>query len=255
MGQVPAPELQALRGLPHVGDVRGRACSPGLKFVADLETRAPFPRSLGFAERFTAAALEEGLPGLAQCGQATAPTAIWRCWRRLSSSPRKIRELVARLAGAVERTRQNLRKGNRDGMTATASPEDHIHFGIGRPRRLPPAVRHAPGSGAGRRRPNAIPAHRGRRWSRVPTRWWTALPSTLLWCWAPSPAPPGAGDEAARARRRPSAAGSAALAGAGRHHAAAARLVRERSTSWRQHGARGRQGRLEAMGAGEKSPT
>lgn len=54
-------KLQRLRDLPAVGDVRGRGLLAGVEFVADKETRAPFPRPAKFAERFTAAAQEAGL--------------------------------------------------------------------------------------------------------------------------------------------------------------------------------------------------
>jgi adenosylmethionine-8-amino-7-oxononanoate aminotransferase len=53
--------LDALRDLPCVGDVRGRGLLAGIEFVADPATRAPFPRTVRFAETFTAAALEAGL--------------------------------------------------------------------------------------------------------------------------------------------------------------------------------------------------
>ena len=61
MGPVLHRELQQLRTLPHVGDVRGRGLLAGVEFVADPLTRAPFARSEGFVEAFTAAALSEGL--------------------------------------------------------------------------------------------------------------------------------------------------------------------------------------------------
>jgi len=53
--------LQALRDLPGVGDVRGRGLLAGVEFVADTVTRAPFPRSLKFAERFVRNAQQAGL--------------------------------------------------------------------------------------------------------------------------------------------------------------------------------------------------
>lgn len=53
--------LAALRDLPFVGDVRGRGLLAGIEFVADQDTRAPFPRSVRFAETFAAAALDAGL--------------------------------------------------------------------------------------------------------------------------------------------------------------------------------------------------
>jgi len=54
-------KLQALRDLPGVGDVRGKGLLAGVEFVADTTTRAPFPRSLRFAERFVRTAQDEGL--------------------------------------------------------------------------------------------------------------------------------------------------------------------------------------------------
>jgi adenosylmethionine-8-amino-7-oxononanoate aminotransferase len=61
MGRLLHRRLQALRALPFVGDVRGRGLLAGVEFVADGTTREPLPRSVRFAERFTEAALEEGL--------------------------------------------------------------------------------------------------------------------------------------------------------------------------------------------------
>ncbi len=61
MGRVMHRKLEALRGLSHVGDVRGRGLLAGIEFVADVESRAPFPRERRFAERFTAAAERAGL--------------------------------------------------------------------------------------------------------------------------------------------------------------------------------------------------
>ena len=62
--------LESLRELPAVGDVRGRGLLAGIEFVADRATRAPFPRSARFAERFAAAALEAGLVVWPNVGQA-----------------------------------------------------------------------------------------------------------------------------------------------------------------------------------------
>jgi adenosylmethionine-8-amino-7-oxononanoate aminotransferase len=62
--------LGALRDLPGVGDVRGRGLLAGVEFVADPVTRAPFPRSARFAEKFVAAALDEGLVVWPNVGQA-----------------------------------------------------------------------------------------------------------------------------------------------------------------------------------------
>lgn len=61
MGAILHQRLGRLRGLPHVGDVRGRGLLAGIEFVADPDTRTPFPRAERFTERFQAAAERQGL--------------------------------------------------------------------------------------------------------------------------------------------------------------------------------------------------
>jgi adenosylmethionine-8-amino-7-oxononanoate aminotransferase len=61
MGELLHRKLDAVRGLPLVGDVRGRGLLAGIEFVEDRDSRAPFPREKRFAERFTAAAERAGL--------------------------------------------------------------------------------------------------------------------------------------------------------------------------------------------------
>jgi adenosylmethionine-8-amino-7-oxononanoate aminotransferase len=71
-GMAPAfhAALEPLRDLPHVGDVRGRGLLAGIEFVADKASRAPFARSVRFAERFADAALDAGLVVWPNAGQA-----------------------------------------------------------------------------------------------------------------------------------------------------------------------------------------
>ncbi|NOT09186.1 MAG: aspartate aminotransferase family protein [Gemmatimonadales bacterium] len=61
VGRVLQSRMRSLLDHPLVGDVRGRGMLCGVEFVADRTTRAPFPRAARFAERFIAAAEEEGL--------------------------------------------------------------------------------------------------------------------------------------------------------------------------------------------------
>jgi adenosylmethionine-8-amino-7-oxononanoate aminotransferase len=61
MGRVLHQRLEALHELPLVGDVRGRGLLAGIEFVADKQSRAPFPRTQRLVERFTSAAEAAGL--------------------------------------------------------------------------------------------------------------------------------------------------------------------------------------------------
>lgn len=53
--------LQPLTQDHRVGDIRGRGLLAGVEFVADRETRTPFPRRMRFGERLTDAARDAGL--------------------------------------------------------------------------------------------------------------------------------------------------------------------------------------------------
>ncbi|HEV8150670.1 MAG TPA: aminotransferase class III-fold pyridoxal phosphate-dependent enzyme [Gemmatimonadales bacterium] len=70
LGAVLQEKLQALRGLPYVGDVRGRGLLAAIEFVEDPESRVPFLREQRFAERFTASAERAGLMVWPNTGQA-----------------------------------------------------------------------------------------------------------------------------------------------------------------------------------------
>ena len=61
IGEVLGEQLNELREYPVVGDVRGKGLMWAVEFVKDRKTKAPFERSVKFAERFTDAAFQNGL--------------------------------------------------------------------------------------------------------------------------------------------------------------------------------------------------
>jgi adenosylmethionine-8-amino-7-oxononanoate aminotransferase len=53
--------LRELKGLPHVGAIRGRGLLAGIEFVEDAGMQTPIPRAAHFAETLTRAALDAHL--------------------------------------------------------------------------------------------------------------------------------------------------------------------------------------------------
>ncbi|MGH7517432.1 MAG: aspartate aminotransferase family protein [Gemmatimonadales bacterium] len=105
MGRALHRALEPLRTLSHVGDVRGRGLLAGVEFVADTVTRNPFPRSQGFAEAFTAAALAEGLVVWPNVGQADGTNGdLVMIAPPFVITEAEIGEIVQRFARALERT-------------------------------------------------------------------------------------------------------------------------------------------------------
>ena len=60
-GEYLRERLQSLAERPTVGDIRGEGLMVGIEFVRDKATKAPFDRSIGFAEAIGRAAFERGL--------------------------------------------------------------------------------------------------------------------------------------------------------------------------------------------------
>lgn len=105
MGPVFHERLGALRDLPGVGDVRGTGLLAGVEFVADRESRVPFPRALRFAERFTRTAQEEGLIVWPNVGHADGTNGdLAMLAPPFIVSEGEIDELVTRFMRALERT-------------------------------------------------------------------------------------------------------------------------------------------------------
>jgi adenosylmethionine-8-amino-7-oxononanoate aminotransferase len=98
-------KLQALRDLPHVGDIRGRGLLAGVEFVADRGSRAPLPRKQKFAERFAEAALQQGLMTWANMGQADGTNGDLSCLAPpFIITEEEIDELLRRFRAALEQT-------------------------------------------------------------------------------------------------------------------------------------------------------
>jgi adenosylmethionine-8-amino-7-oxononanoate aminotransferase len=55
---------------PHVGDIRGKGLLIGIEFVSDKRSKKPFPRKIGYAERFLDEARRRGLVFWWNTGQA-----------------------------------------------------------------------------------------------------------------------------------------------------------------------------------------
>lgn len=98
-------KLRALAELPGVGDVRGRGLLAGIEFVADIGTKAPFPRESRFAERFTRVAQDEGLIVWPNVGHAdgTAGDLVMLAPPFIVSDA-EIEEIVSRFTRSLERT-------------------------------------------------------------------------------------------------------------------------------------------------------
>ena len=104
MGNVFHGALDALRDLPHVGDVRGRGLLAGIEFVADAETREPLPRAARFAERFTRAALDAGLIVWPNTGDANGKDGdLVMLAPPFTVTDAEIGEIVTRFTAALDR--------------------------------------------------------------------------------------------------------------------------------------------------------
>jgi adenosylmethionine-8-amino-7-oxononanoate aminotransferase len=95
----------ALAHIPEVGDVRGRGYLIGIEFVADPESREPFPAERAFSQSLGRRAFEEGLivyPCAGHVGGTRGDTVIVA--PPYNASDAELAELIAKLTGAVART-------------------------------------------------------------------------------------------------------------------------------------------------------
>ncbi|HBL16157.1 MAG: hypothetical protein A2X36_04170 [Elusimicrobia bacterium GWA2_69_24] len=112
MGRKLFERLQPLAAHPHVGDIRGRGLLAGIEFVADQETRAPFPRALKFAETFTETAMGMGLVVWPNYGQAEGGAGdLAMLAPPFVISDAELDELVRRFGNALEAALKQVQKG------------------------------------------------------------------------------------------------------------------------------------------------
>jgi len=105
MGRVLDERLRVLLDLPHVGDVRGRGLLAGIEFVEDKASRAPFPRSVKFAERFADAALAAGMTVWPNVGHADGTNGdLVMVAPPFIVTEEEIGEIVSRFTTALEKT-------------------------------------------------------------------------------------------------------------------------------------------------------
>jgi adenosylmethionine-8-amino-7-oxononanoate aminotransferase len=110
MGQVLHQRLAKLADLPHVGDVRGRGLLAGIEFVEDKASRAPFPRSAKFAERFADAALDAGITVWPNVGHADGTNGdLVMVAPPFIVTEEEIGEIVSRFTKALEKTLSKLK--------------------------------------------------------------------------------------------------------------------------------------------------
>jgi adenosylmethionine-8-amino-7-oxononanoate aminotransferase len=105
LGRVLHERIRLLADLPYVGDVRGRGLLAGFEFVEDKASRAPFPRSVKFAERFADAALDAGLtvwPNVGHADGTTGDAALIAPGFMITET--EIDEIVARFGKALDKT-------------------------------------------------------------------------------------------------------------------------------------------------------
>ena len=110
MGRVLHAGLQELAASPWVGDVRGRGLLAGIEFVADKETRRPFPRDRRFAEIFADTALALGLITWPNWGQLEGGAGdLAMLAPPFTISEAQIDDMVSILLQAADRTAEQVR--------------------------------------------------------------------------------------------------------------------------------------------------
>jgi adenosylmethionine-8-amino-7-oxononanoate aminotransferase len=109
MGELLHARLATLSALPNVGAIRGRGLLAGIELVEDSTTRAPFPRSVHFAESLTRAALDNRLVVWPNIGHANGTEGdLVMLAPPYTVSESEIDQIVERLGNAIQATTRSL---------------------------------------------------------------------------------------------------------------------------------------------------
>jgi adenosylmethionine-8-amino-7-oxononanoate aminotransferase len=109
MGAVLHRRLQTLNELANVGFVRGRGLLAGIELVEDKSTRAPFPRSVHFAETLTRVALDNQLIVWPNIGHANGTDGdLVMLAPPYTVLEEEIDQIVERLGSAIQTTIRQL---------------------------------------------------------------------------------------------------------------------------------------------------
>ena len=109
MGERLHARLAELRGLPHVGAIRGRGLLAGIELVEDVATNAPFPRAAHVAESLTRAALDNHLVVWPNVGHANGTDGdLVMLAPPYTVSEDEISQIVERLGAAIQATVKQL---------------------------------------------------------------------------------------------------------------------------------------------------
>jgi adenosylmethionine-8-amino-7-oxononanoate aminotransferase len=112
MGEKLHAKLAQVRGLPHVGAIRGRGLLAGVELVEDVVTGTPFPRSAHVAETLTRVALDSGLIVWPNVGHVNGVEGdLVMLAPPFVVSPDELDDIVDRLTAAIAKTIKHLAVG------------------------------------------------------------------------------------------------------------------------------------------------
>lgn len=109
MGEKLHAKLAQVRGLSHVGAIRGRGLLAGIELVEDVATGTPFPRSARVAETLTRVALDSGLVIWPNVGHVNGVEGdLIMLAPPFTVTTEELDQIVDRLASAIAKTIKQL---------------------------------------------------------------------------------------------------------------------------------------------------